>query len=132
MIHRAHNESLFNWIFVNNSRESFRGRQWIERRYDSDNSKVIFSSVADLNLMKYGDIFLGAFTGIFSKMAFYLMAGYHMRVPPFVSLDYPMSCEAADKCLEGGIEKTIEEMISNPIDGATFVRAHIRDWIGLV
>jgi hypothetical protein len=78
MIDRTLNESAFNWIYLNNSRSFFdNGRGWIEKRLDTDNEGILFSSVADMNLLQYGDIFLGSFAGTYSKTGYYMMYEEH-------------------------------------------------------
>jgi hypothetical protein len=47
----------------------------------------------------------------FSKLAYYLMAGAKMRLPPFVSLDYPLSCDTVDKCEDTDIKRRYKGMI---------------------
>ena len=47
-----------------------------------------------------GDIFIGAFTGHFSKLGYYLMVGRTMKLLPFVSLDYSLACDTTDVCDE--------------------------------
>ena len=83
MIDLAKNDTSFEWIFLDNSRHKFHfnesgahwARNWIEFRHDVFNEEILFSSVADLNLLKYGDIFLGQFSSLFSKLAYYIMIG---------------------------------------------------------
>ena len=78
MIDLAKKESKFDWIFLDNSRHKFHfnesganwARNWIEFRHDVFNEEILFSSVADLNLLKYGDIFIGQFSSLFSKLAY--------------------------------------------------------------
>ena len=65
--------------------------------------------------MRRGDIFLGAFSSHFSKIAYYIMAGEKMFLPPFISLDYPLSCDTTDACSAEDIIRrnlTIEQIIS--------------------
>ena len=60
--------------------------------------------LADLALLSRGDIFLGAFSSHFSKVAYYSMVGQHLRVLPFMSLDYPLDCDTTDSCTPQDIE----------------------------
>ena len=91
MILRAYNEKSINWIFLNISRESFNRGHWVDFRADEDNEVAFYSAVGDFELLKRGDIFLGTFTSIFGSSIYYKMLGYHMRLIPFMSLDYPLS-----------------------------------------
>ena len=91
MIDLAKNNSAFDWIFLDNSRQKFHfnesgarwARNWIEFRHDAFNEEILFSSVADLNLLKYGDIFLGQFSSLFSKLAYYVMIGHQPKLYRF-------------------------------------------------
>ena len=95
----ADSSNDFEWIFINVSRKVFDiSNGWVDFFNSSTNDMVTFSAVADLDLMKRGDIFLGAFSSHFSKLGYYIMAGYKMRLPPFVSLDLPLSCDTVDAC----------------------------------
>ena len=129
MIQRTLVEPSFHWIYTNNSRNNFvHGIGWIEYRTDLMNAEILNSTIADLTLMKYGDIFLGkvlfqffhflhtfllsgAYTSHYSKLAWYLMAGVQMRLPPFVSLDYPLTCDYNQNCENNGYNMTVEQMI---------------------
>jgi hypothetical protein len=51
-----------------------------------------------------------------SKLAYYLMAGAKMRLPPFVSLDFPLSCDTIEDCNDDNIHQRyqgLQEMISH-------------------
>lgn len=99
MLERARMEPSFNWVFMDNSREVFGiEKGWVEYHHDSDNAQILFSSVADLNLMRYGDLFLGAFSSHFSKIAYYLTLGHKLRLAPFISLDHPLTCTTMQRC----------------------------------
>ena len=89
----------FEWIFMNISRDVFDfSNGWVDFYNSSVNELVTFSAVADLEIIKQGDIFLGALSSHFSKLGFYIMAGHKMRLPPFVSLDLPLGCDTVDSC----------------------------------
>lgn len=116
MIHRTHLHTEYNWIYINISRSHF-SQGWVDRSAASrERSQVtLFSAVADMALLSRGDIFLGAFSGHLSKVFYYLMAGQQMRLPPFVSLDYPLSCDTIDICSDVDVlarKQTIEGIIS--------------------
>ena len=101
MIERTKIEPLFNWVYLRNNREVFsKGHGWVEKRPDEDNEHTMMSAVADLNLMRYGDMFLGAFSSHYSKLAYYMICGHSMRIPPFVSLDVPLPCTPFMDCSE--------------------------------
>jgi hypothetical protein len=120
MIERAKKEHEFNWIYLNSSRQAFDKKfSDIESRGTDMNYVAYFSTIADIQLMRFGDIFLGAFTSQLSKLGFYLMCGHKMRLPPFVSLDYPLGCDANEKCAVSDISnrnQTVEQMIMNARD----------------
>ena len=120
MIRRVHTETRFTWVFINITRQIFDYKattirdDWVDFYSDDENGLASVSAVADLLLMKSGDIFLGAFTSHFSKLSYYLMAGSQMRIPPFISVDYPLSCGTTDHCSDRYIRsnnRTIEEII---------------------
>lgn len=96
----------FEWVFVNISRDVFDFKNgWVDFYNSSVYEVVSFSAVADLALMKRGDIFLGTFSSHFSKLAYYVMSGKQMRLPPFISLDVPLSCDTGDDCAISDISK---------------------------
>ncbi len=69
MVQRIARETDYTWIYMNESRNNFNKRLgWVEHRLDSYNKEILFTAVADMAIMKYGDIFLGAFTSHFSKV----------------------------------------------------------------
>lgn len=62
MIERTRIEPDFNWVYINVSRNFLdHGLGWIEYRKDELNANIMNSTIADMILMKYGDIFLGLF-----------------------------------------------------------------------
>jgi hypothetical protein len=115
MLARARRETSFHWIFVDAPKDALHpGKGWVDFHAAADSEVVTLSAVADLTLMQAGDIFLGAFTSHFSKLSFYLMVGQQMRIPPFISLDYPLSCDTVDKCSDADIAArglSVAEMI---------------------
>lgn len=115
MINRTYQRPEFNWIFINVSRQFLDKKNgWIDFREPSDYADILFSAVSDLVLLRRGDIFVGTFTSHYSKIAYYSMAGNKLRLPPFVSLDYPLSCDTIDNCADEDIKirnQTIEEII---------------------
>jgi hypothetical protein len=133
MLKRAQQETQFEWIYLHLSRDLFSSspttttasdtisaarestKKWVDFYPHSSNSLVTPSAVADLFLMKFGDLFLGAFTSHFSKLSFYLLVGTKMSLLPFVSLDYPLSCDTVDDCAENDImaRRQSIEMIIN-------------------
>ena len=50
-----------------------------------------------------------------------------MRISPFISLDYPLSCEHLDHCV-GGRDKSVEDMIMDPCGAAHHIDRYIIDW----
>lgn len=116
MLQRIQHENEYNWVFVNSSREIFDFKHGMIDFFENDNYETItLGAAADLAIMRKGDIFLGCFTGHFSKLAFYLMAGKRMRVPPFWSLDYSLACDTTDVCTDEHVKSkafTIEDMIT--------------------
>jgi len=110
MIARAHKETSFTWVFVNSSRAVYNDREslgiykYIDYLNSNANEVVLFGGLADLALLSRGDIFLGAFSSHFSKVAYYSMVGQHLRVLPFVSLDYPLDCDTTDSCTPQDLE----------------------------
>lgn len=73
-----------------------------------------FSAVADIELLKRGDIFIGTLASHFSKLLYASMVGYQMRMLPFISLDFPMVCDTIDACSDNevlGRNQTIEEIV---------------------
>jgi len=115
-VKRIEHETDFTWIYVFAHREFFSKDQgWVEFRKDKFNQGTLFSSVADMTLMKYGDIFLGGFASHFSKVAYYMMVGHHQRLLPYISVDFPLGCDTIDSCnMDEPFLKTltIEDMIS--------------------
>ena len=57
-----------------------------------DNYLTYFSAIADVELLRYGNYFLGTFASLFSKLVYYIMIGEKLRFIPFVSLDFPLTC----------------------------------------
>jgi len=103
MIDRMYQEPLFNWVFSNVSRRLYdHGNGWIERKQLNVDERrhVVFGAVTDFNLMKYGEFFVGAFSSHYSKISYYINLGHQMRLTPFISLDFPLSCDTAE-CGEG-------------------------------
>lgn len=135
MLQRIQSEKSFQWIYLNTSREifgssensnshfdsssssqssstnnfnqknKFYNKKWIDFYSNTHNSVVTFSGVIDLFLMKFGDIFLGAFTSHYSKLSYYLMIGTKMKLLPFISLDYPLSCDTVNDCTHDEIKQ---------------------------
>jgi hypothetical protein len=139
MLARIQQEDGFEWIYLNVTREIFQSsspsssfsspsplstasssvkeitKKWIDFYPQSSNSLVTNSAVCDLFLMRFGDIFLGAFTSHFSKLSYYLMIGTKFALLPFVSMDYPLSCDTVDDCTHQDIanrNQTIEKIIN--------------------
>jgi hypothetical protein len=116
MIERAHQETDYTWVFANTSRAIFNNRdnmgifKYIDYLHDNANEEVLFGGLADLALLSRGDIFLGAFTSHFSKVAYFSMVGQHMRILPFISLDYPLDCDTTDSCTSEDLEKRHSSM----------------------
>jgi hypothetical protein len=110
MIARAHQETSLTWVFINSSRDVYNDREslgiykYIDYLNSKANEVVLFGGLADLALLSRGDIFLGAFSSHFSKVAYYSMVGQHLRVLPFVSLDYPLDCDTTDSCTPQDLE----------------------------
>lgn len=134
MLTRIQQETGFEWIYLNITRDIFKSsvpgssplstasssvkeitKKWIDFYPQSSNSIVTFSAVCDLFLMRFGDIFLGAFTSHFSKLSYYLMVGTKFALLPFVSMDYPLSCDTVDDCTHQDISnrnQSIERIIN--------------------
>ena len=69
MVQRIAREPDYTWIYMNESRANFNKRLgWVEHRLDFYNKEILFTAVADMAIVKYGDIFLGGFTSHFSKV----------------------------------------------------------------
>jgi hypothetical protein len=120
MLDRMQRETSFNWVFYNLSR-SFLGIEHglMDFRDSKVSSSILFSFMADLQLMRNGDIFLGGFASHFSKLAYYIMAGTLMRLPLFISVDYPLSCDTSDRCGDEDIKRrftTVEDMIQHAVE----------------
>lgn len=130
MIDRTHKHTEYHWIYLDINRTFLEKRfGWIDDRKDSDNENISFSAVADLMLMRRGDIFLGAFTSHFSKLAYYMMVGTRMRLPPFISLDYPLSCDTIDSCSTTDLELrnfTIEDIVSRAPECQRTIKGKLR------
>jgi hypothetical protein len=118
MIFRTYSETQFNWIFVNISRDTFNSKEYIDHRVFNEKEFreiAVFSAVADLDLLRRGDIFLGAFSSHYSKLAYYLMSGSKMRPIPFISVDFTLACDQLDQCTDETISArphTINDMIN--------------------
>ena len=118
MIYRTITENEFNWIYINTTRDSFNSHLYIDNRMRFDQSfreVALFSAVADLELMKRGDIFLGAFSSHYSKLAYFLMSGSKMRPIPFISLDHTLACDQLDTCDDENISRrphTVSDIIN--------------------
>lgn len=102
MLKRIQTEDSFTWIRVESDVTAYQGRSGPQRFIDflpqSADKDVLFGGVSDLVLLSQGDIFLGCFSSHFSKLIYYRMVGHHMRILPFKSLDYPLSCDTVDAC----------------------------------
>jgi hypothetical protein len=111
---------LYIQVYVDLDRTHFnKKRGFIECRDPSDDRLTFFSAIADIFLLQHGSFFIGTFTSIYSKLMYYRMIGFKMRLLPFISLDYPISCEAYEKCSTADIEKrfsTVEAMILHSQD----------------
>ena len=109
MLRRIHTEDSFTWILVNTTVAQYQGRKGPGRYIDflpnSANEAVLMGGASDMHLLSRGDIFLGAFSSHFSKLLYYSMVGQHMRILPFRSLDYPLSCDSVDVCDKDDITK---------------------------
>jgi hypothetical protein len=118
MIYRTFVEKDFNWIYINVTRDAFNSRTFVDNRMRHETSFreiALFSAVADLELMRRGDIFLGAFSSHYSKLSYYLMSGSKMRAIPFISVDYTLACDQLDTCTDETIGKrphSINDMIN--------------------
>ena len=113
----------FHVVYLDISRKVFdynaSSPVWIERRSSEANELVMFSAVADLNLLKHGQAFILTLSSAFSKLAFLIAAGFQASVPPFLSLDYPFSCEILDDCNEGGRDRPLEDILGDQLDQST-------------
>ena len=103
MLRRIRTEPAFAWVLVNTSVAQYQGRPpgpdgYIDFLPPSANEAVLLGGASDLHLLSHGDIFLGAFSSHFSKLAYYAMVGRQMRPLPFRSLDYPLACDTSDAC----------------------------------
>jgi len=119
MLQRIQNEPDFTWVYVNSSRSMLANRkgeaQYIDYLPSQYNEDVLFGGLGDLALLSKGDIFLGAFSSHFSKIAYFAMVGHHMRVLPFSSLDYSLECDTTDSCTNEDIKKrnlTMEALVT--------------------
>ena len=116
MIQLTKQYTEYEWIFVTMDRHAFdRDRGWINEHVDTVHSgMILYSAVADVELLKQGDIFLGTFASHYSKLIYFTMVGEKMRLVPFVSLDFPMSCDTVDLCADEDVlmrKQTIEDII---------------------
>lgn len=121
MITRAKQERGFQWVYLDFPRDVFSYQEgwWVDFYNQDDFEDISLSAAADLNLLKQGDIFLGAFSSHFSKLIFYMMAGYQQVIPPFVSMDYCLGCETTDVCSKDAIAErgtTIDHMIVRTVE----------------
>lgn len=117
MIARTKLETGFEWVYLNFPRQIYAYQEgwWVDYYGDDSLESVTLSAAADLNLLKQGDVFLGAFTSHFSKLVYYMMVGHQLTLPPFLSMDYPLGCETVDACATADIEfreTTIERMMA--------------------
>ena len=107
-------------VYVDVDRTHFNKKHgFIECRDPSDDRLTFLSAIADIFLLQHGSFFIGTFTSIYSKLMYYRMIGYKLRLLPFISLDFPISCEAYEKCSNADIEKrfsTVESMILHSQD----------------
>ena len=83
---------------------------------------------ADLDLLKHEQVFLNTLSSTYSRLTFLAAAGHHATVPPFLSLDFPLSCESLDLCLVGR-DKTAEENVIDPTGVSHHLDRHIHDWL---
>ena len=117
MILQTKNYPKYEWNYLNVNRSFLDYKNgFVEFRKRESNKDILFTAVSDLALMRKGDVFIGAFSGHFSKIAYYLMAGVKMTVPPFISVDFPIGCDTVQNCTEIDIinrKLTIEDVISN-------------------
>lgn len=112
----------YEWIYLEVDRDPFERYvgsglgHWMnqDRNNYKDNRLYLYSAIADMYLLKHGDIFLGTMSSHFSKTLYYLMIGHKMRVPPFVTLDLPLVCDVSDYCSNKAIlerRQTMEEIV---------------------
>ena len=130
MIYRTFAEKDFNWIYINVTRDAFNSRTYVDHRMRQETSFreiALFSAVADLELMRRGDIFLGAFSSHYSKLSYYLMSGSKMRAIPFISVDYTLSCDQLDTCTDETIGKR-PHSINDMINWAPECIHNVLDW----
>ena len=106
MVEMTKLDSSFTWVFLDIERSHFqKSKGFIECREPIDDRLTFFSAAADIYLMQFGSFFIGSFASIFSKLIYYRMIGHKMRLLPFISVDYPISCDAYDKCSAADIDK---------------------------
>ena len=117
MISLAKLHTEYEWVYLRINRHTFdHDRGWINEHLDNiANSKMIFySAVTDIELLKEGDFFLGTFASHYSKLIYFNMVGEKMRLVPFISLDFPMSCDTIDLCGDEDViprNQSIEDII---------------------
>jgi hypothetical protein len=120
MIQLTRKRGDYEWVYLNVSR-SFLNKEngWIDFRGHEYHEQILFTAVADLQLMGHGDIFLGTFTSHFSKLAYYMMVGKRLRIAPFISLDYSLACDTVDICSDDEVLShnfTIEDIITRTVE----------------
>ena len=111
----------FEWVYLDIPRTAFDmyiksglDHHMNEVSNEANNTIFFFSAVADIELLKRGDIFIGTLASHFSKLLYASMVGYQMRMLPFISLDFPMVCDTIDVCSDNevlGRNQTMEEII---------------------
>ena len=111
----------FEWIYLDIPRAAFDiyvnsglEHHMNEVNNEANNTVFFYSAIADIELLKRGDIFIGTLASHFSKLLYSAMVGYQMRILPFISLDFPMVCDTIDSCSNQeilGRNQTIEEIV---------------------
>jgi hypothetical protein len=130
MIDKTYLEKDFNWIYINVTRDIFDSRTFVDHRMRNEElfrETALFSGVADLELMRRGDIFLGAFSSHYSKLAYYLISGSKMRPIPFISVDYTLACDQLDSCSDDDIAKRPHTLV-DIINWAPECIHNLREW----
>ena len=121
MIKLAAEHPEFEWVYLDIPRAAFDmyvksglDHHMNEQDNQANNTIFFFSAVADMEILKRGDIFIGTFASHFSKNLYSAMVGYQMRMIPFISLDFPIACDTVDYCSDAAIlsrRQTIEEIV---------------------
>jgi len=125
MIELTKKEKDFDWIFIDANRKIFDSVKFIEFRPDTDNASIMKSTVADINLAKYGEMFIGGFASYFSFTAYLSMVGREQRILPFYSIDLPFGCNSFTECKS-------EEAKKASVDDILFSLHKSQEWLGKV